>query len=70
MIPHNPSGAISHFPYLCDALVEYKNPSPELEQVFGALLRCFKQGIGQEWNNYFAKFPLELRKQLNSRFNL
>jgi hypothetical protein len=34
MIPHNPLGIADSFPYFCQALVEFKTPSAELEKLF------------------------------------
>ncbi|TNV73242.1 hypothetical protein FGO68_gene7412 [Halteria grandinella] len=69
MIPYNPIGIADSFPYFCEALVEFKNPTQELEYIFQNLIVTFKQCLGVvEWNAYLESFPPQLKKELNTRF--
>lgn len=71
MIPFNPIGIAESFPYFCEALVEFKNPSQELEYIFKNLIQTYKQCLGaDDWNAYLESFPEALRNELNSRFQL
>ena len=71
MIPFNPIGITESFPFFCEALVEFKDPSPELEYMFKNLIQTYKKCLGdQEWNEYLESFPFHLRAQLNNRFKL
>ncbi len=38
MIPFNPIGIAESFPFFCEAIVEFKNPSQELEYIFKNLI--------------------------------
>lgn len=62
MIPYNPIGIAESFPYFCEALVEFKNPSQELEHIFQNLIVTYQQCLGPvEWKNYMDSFPPTLR---------
>ncbi len=53
MIPFNPIGISESFPNFCEALVEFKNPSQELEYIFKNLIQTYKKCLGAEvWNSY------------------
>lgn len=71
MIPFNPVGIAESFPYFCEALVEFKNPTSELEHIFKNLIQTYKVCLGEAtWSAYLDSFPDSLRGELNSRFNL
>lgn len=71
MIPYNPIGIAEGFPYFCEALVEFKNPSQDLEHIFHNLIMTFRQCLGsQEWDAYMDSFPPQLRDELYARFRL
>ena len=70
MIPCNPLGVVNQFPYLCDALVEYKDPPAELEEMFRNLLTSYKHSVGEKWLDYLESFPSDLKEQLKGRFGL
>jgi transportin-1 len=71
MIPFNPVGIAESFPYFCEALVEFKNPTSELEYIFKNLIQTYKVCLGEAtWTAYLDSFPMSLREELNSRFNL
>ena len=66
----NPTAGLKHFPYFCDAVVEFKNPGEELEKIFQCIMTTFKNSIGVQWTRYFAEFPADLRSELARRFGL
>jgi transportin-1 len=70
MIPHNPLGIKDSFPYFCEALVEFKDTTPELERQFQSLIETFKNCYGEEnWNSYINDFPPSLKNDIISRFS-
>jgi hypothetical protein len=69
MIPFNPMGIADSFPEFCEALIEFKEASEELQYIFRNLLMTYKKCLGDEtWNTYLESFPPALRTQLNTRF--
>lgn len=69
MIPYNPLGIATSFPYFCEALVEFKDPPADLEKLFQNLILTYRQCLSeQEWNSYINSFPPVLKEQFNSRF--
>ncbi len=66
----NPSGALKHFPYFCDAVAEFKTAKPELEKIFQSIMVTFRDSIGAQWSKYYAAFPEDLRRDLTNRFGL
>ena len=70
MIPYNPDGIAESFPYFCEALVEFNNPSKELEYIFQKLIKTFRECLGpKQWSAYTESFPSVLREELNKRFS-
>jgi hypothetical protein len=62
MIPFNPIGIAESFPYFCEALIEFKDTTLELEYIFKNLIQTYKKCLGaDEWNSYLESFPLHLR---------
>ena len=69
MIPVNPMGIIDNFSQFCQALIEFKGASEELEYIFRNLIMTYKKCLGDEtWNGYLESFSPVLRSQLNTRF--
>mmetsp|Transcript_9942 Transcript_9942/g.16712 ORF Transcript_9942/g.16712 Transcript_9942/m.16712 type:complete len:95 (+) Transcript_9942:651-935(+) len=70
-VAKNTNGIINDFPYFCSALVHYKEPKPELHNIFRGMLHTFKQAFGEEnWRQSVDEFPPELKAGLKSKFDL
>ncbi|GAM23333.1 hypothetical protein SAMD00019534_065080 [Acytostelium subglobosum LB1] len=70
IISNNPSGALKHLIYICDAIASWNKLETDLNDAYRRLLHVFKESIGQHWPQYYAQFPLQLRKILNERYQL
>ena len=71
MIPYNPIGIGESFPYFCEALIEFRDPPQDLENVFQNLIFTYKYCLGEkEWESYIQSFPPVLKNELISRFKL
>eukprot|EP01133_Synstelium_polycarpum_P017492 gene17492-20870_t len=73
IISANPSGALKHLVYICDAIASWQvsKIEPDLNEAFHKLLHVFKESIGaQHWTQYYVQFPEPLRKILNERYHL
>jgi transportin-1 len=66
----NPNGLINHFPYFCDAICQYENPTPELNNLFNDLIYSYKTNFQDRWIEIIKKFPENLQKRMNIRFNI
>jgi len=69
-ILYNPSGIMNHFAFFCDAICQYSNAPPELEQLFQNIILSYKNLIGENWNQYFNAFPEKLKMKMGGRFNM
>ena len=70
-IGRNSNGILNDFPYFCSAVVYYKEPRPELHNIFKGILQTFKANFGEEnWRVYVDKFPPDLKGSLRSKFEV
>jgi len=69
-IGRNTKAIMNDFPYFCSAVVHYKDPRPELHEIFKGMLETFKASVGDEetWRNYIEKFPDDLKRNLIKRY--
>jgi transportin-1 len=70
IVRKNPKACAPQFQYLCDAISSYESPPKDIAQNFYEILQGFKQSVGNNWNNYFDKFPDELKNTLTQRYRL
>ncbi|CAG8578642.1 5696_t:CDS:10 [Ambispora gerdemannii] len=70
MITVNPNGIAKSFMYFCDAVTQWQNPPPELNEIFRKILTGFKQMMGNNWEQYTSHFPPEIRQKLIERYGL
>lgn len=70
-IARNTKGIMNDFPYFCSAIVYYKDPNRELNQIFRGMLHTFKSQCGEDyWKDYLSKFPDDLKHNLMHRYEL
>jgi len=71
MVHANPGDAVPHFAHVCDCIAHCNLPNPELHDQFHTLLHGFKTSVGeQQWANFFAQFPQNIRTILQTRYHL
>jgi transportin-1 len=70
MIQVNPNGIAKSFLYFCDAVVQWQQPPPELNEIFRKILTGFKQMMGPNWEAYTSNFPPHIRQRLLERYAL
>ncbi|CAJ0823134.1 10578_t:CDS:10, partial [Entrophospora sp. SA101] len=64
MIHVNPNGIAKSFMFFCDAVVQWQEPPPTLNEVFHKILTGFKQMMGPNWEEYTNRFPPYIRQRL------
>jgi len=75
VIKVNPNGITTHvesFMLVCDAISSWqKSPPKELQETFAEMLHAFKNAIPiQNWEEYFQRFPQQLRQSLQQQYRL
>jgi len=70
MILKNPESIVKDFSFLCISLVNLENVSQDLLELGGRILQEFKAYAGTSWNEYFAKFPIDVRSILSQKFGV
>eukprot|EP00045_Choanoeca_perplexa_P015656 m.200051 g.200051 ORF g.200051 m.200051 type:complete len:892 (+) comp17049_c0_seq1:98-2773(+) len=65
----NPQAALPAFLLFCDAVNRFREPSEELIQRFGTILRGFKSAVGPSWDVMFRDYP-QLHQSLTEKFQL
>mmetsp|Transcript_9429 Transcript_9429/g.21924 ORF Transcript_9429/g.21924 Transcript_9429/m.21924 type:complete len:365 (-) Transcript_9429:531-1625(-) len=71
MIKLNPRGVIQHFVHLCDAIASWKQPPPELDEMFRQILAGYKSSVAPEaWAQYYGTFPEFMRVRLTQRYGI
>ncbi|VDP14610.1 unnamed protein product [Soboliphyme baturini] len=69
LISANPMGVVHDFIFLCDAIVSWVNPKPDLKNMFSRILHGFKVQLGDEnWQRFIAQFPAPLRNRLQEQY--
>tara|TARA_B110000285_G_C14776915_1_gene446669 strand:+ start:145 stop:627 length:483 start_codon:yes stop_codon:yes gene_type:complete len=68
-IGRNSLAMMSQLAYFCSAIVHYKNPRTELDEIFRGIMMAFKQTHGDEqaWRTYIDQYPEDLKRQLIQR---
>jgi len=56
--------------WFCNSIVRWSQPSPELNNMFSALLQGFKQHDEAGWAAQVASFPPVIRERLAVRYNV
>lgn len=64
MVSVNPHGLSKAFPLFCDAVAQWRRPSPALAEMFRTVLHAFRNAMGPQWPAYYAGFPPNLRQKL------
>ncbi|KAF8525967.1 armadillo-type protein [Hysterangium stoloniferum] len=58
LVQVNPQGIAKSFFWFCNAIAQWVNPTPELNEMF------------KSWNAQFGSFPTEVQEKLRQRYNL
>ena len=70
MILKNPSGVMKDFTYLCYSLVNFAKAPKDLFDLAGKILQEFKAFAGDQWPEYFSKFPDPLQQTMTEMFHI
>lgn len=70
MILKNPQSIVNDFGFLCLSLVNFENVSQDLLELAARILHEFKAFAGNSWNQYYEKFPPDVRKSLSQKFGI
>jgi transportin-1 len=67
----NPQGVLPFLQSFLEAVLQWNQPSPSLNQIFKKVLDMFKEGMGvQVWETEKSKWSLGVRKRLHERYGL
>ncbi|KAF0982935.1 hypothetical protein FDP41_010914 [Naegleria fowleri] len=71
IVRENPQGAITHFPFVLDAISNCPDPSAELKHEFITILQGFKQGMGEQaWSSFLSTIPEDITLKLRQEYNI
>jgi len=70
MIQINPQGVVKHFFWFCDAVTQWQQPPPQLNELFAAILNYYKQMYGANWDSYTSTFYPQTRQLLQERYGV
>jgi len=70
MVQVNPAGIAKSLLLFCNSIVRWNQPSPELNEMFQALLQGFKQHDAAGWAAQVATFPREIQQRLAARYGV
>ncbi|KAF8340986.1 ARM repeat-containing protein [Amanita rubescens] len=70
MVQVNPAGIAKSLLWFCNSIVRWNQPSPELNEMFQALLQGFKQHDAAGWAAQVATFPREIQQRLAARYGV
>ncbi|KIL60471.1 hypothetical protein M378DRAFT_187779 [Amanita muscaria Koide BX008] len=70
MVQTNPAGIAKSLLWFCNSIVRWNHPSPELNEMFRALLQGFKQHDPTGWAAQIAAFPPVIQERLAVRYGV
>ncbi|EIW58924.1 transportin-PC [Trametes versicolor FP-101664 SS1] len=70
LVQMNPAGIKKSLLCFCDAIVQWKQPSPELNDMFQHLLNGFKQTDAVDWAVQVVQFPPATQEALAARYGV
>ncbi|KAK3816263.1 MAG: armadillo-type protein [Benniella sp.] len=70
MIQVNPQGLIKSLAPFCDAVAQWSEVPPELDQQFGKILQGYKNMMGGQWDAFAASLAPDTRNRLAQRYAL